>query len=122
MSNNWFNAAAMGNGQPSHLSSSSSSLFTQPQQQQQQQQQTSSSLLFGGSSASSPTASQQNFGFNSVNGNAGRGESIPQSDLAESQSLQKRYLESFTPGSKKKGGVVSHISGEAQIEGRSPGG
>lgn len=50
---------------------------------------------------SSPSSSQQSF-F------AGRDrENIPQSDLAESQTLQSRYLESFTPGNKKKSNVVS---------------
>jgi hypothetical protein len=106
MSSNWFNAAASVDGRNTNNLTSSSS-FQGQQQQFQPQQQQSQSMLFNGTSSTN-NLYQSSFG-SSGNGFDNLRENIPQSDLAESQSLQSRYLESFTPQGKKKGGAVSTV-------------
>lgn len=75
--------------------------FGTPQRSNSIQASTNNNV-FGTPGNNTPGAGQSQLG-------GAQRESIPQSDLAESQSLQKKYLESFTPGSKKKSSAVSSL-------------
>jgi hypothetical protein len=89
---NWFNAAGSTATPPSLLAQSAA---YQPNPNPNTPQRNPQSNLF----ASSP-------GYYS---NQHVRDTIPAADLNESQNLQNRYLESFTPGNKKKSSAVSRM-------------
>lgn len=119
MSNqNWFNAAAGSNARPLGVSSfqapSSNSTFSTPTRPTFANNTSSQNVMSPGLLASTSNSSSIGMGSGAGSGGYGnggyggpQGDQISKALIDESEALGKKYMESYTPGAKKKQVAVS---------------
>jgi hypothetical protein len=121
MSNsNWFNAAAGSNARPLGVSSfqppANNSTFSTPTRPTFGASGSSQNVMSPGLFASTSNSSMGNAGSAGGYGNASyggqQGDQISKALIDESEALGKKYMESYTPGAKKKQVAVSLAASE----------